>query len=137
MFVIERVRAAAEIREQSEMNTVVNTLAAAGHRPVLRSMVTAATHVAALHESSLGVDILASRDLAIAPCNSRQTLQSVTYYSPARKGSQIGATLFNPSTRLYSFSRYDITLLLQVFLIFARQSNKQFEAALTDDGSVE
>lgn len=62
MFVIERVRAAAEIREQSEMNTVVNTLAAAGHRPVLRSMVTAATHVAALHESSLGVDILASRD---------------------------------------------------------------------------
>jgi len=62
MFAIERVRADAEIREQSEIDTVVRALAAAGHQPVLRSMVTAASQVSGLHENSLGVDILITRD---------------------------------------------------------------------------
>ena len=62
MFLIERVRADAEIREQNEIDTVVNVLAAAGYKPVLRSMVTAATQAATLHDRALGVDILVSKD---------------------------------------------------------------------------
>jgi hypothetical protein len=62
MFVVERQYAVAEIREQSEIDSIINGLATAGHQPALRSMVAAATKVATLGARSLGVEILVNRD---------------------------------------------------------------------------
>lgn len=62
MFTVERTRASAEIREQSEIDGIINELTAAGHKPVLRSMVGAARKAATLPEQGLGVEMLAARD---------------------------------------------------------------------------
>jgi hypothetical protein len=62
MFIIERVRAEAEIREQQEINNIVAALARAGYKPALRSMVEAAAQSATLKGRRLGVEILVNRE---------------------------------------------------------------------------
>jgi hypothetical protein len=62
MFVVERVRTDAEIREQWEINSVVAELATACCKPALRAMIAAASQAATLRGRSLGVEILVNRD---------------------------------------------------------------------------
>jgi hypothetical protein len=62
MFVVERVYAVAEIRDQDEIDSIVSELAAAGFQPTLRSMVAAAAKVATLGGRRLGVGAFVNRD---------------------------------------------------------------------------
>jgi hypothetical protein len=63
MFVVERQVAAAEIREQGEIDSVVDELSASGCQPALRSMLGAAAKVATLGTRRLSVETLLNRDL--------------------------------------------------------------------------
>jgi hypothetical protein len=67
MFIIERVRAEAEIREQSEIDIIVAELDSGGYRPLLRSMVGAAKTAATLGMFDLRVDALSSSRLRLTP----------------------------------------------------------------------
>ena len=62
MFVVDRVSANAEIRDQVEMDAILAQLAEAGHSPVLRSMVAAAAKVASVGGRDLSVDAFVNRD---------------------------------------------------------------------------
>jgi hypothetical protein len=62
MFVVERSSASAEIREQGEINGVVDHLISDGYRAALRSMVEAAGKVATLGGHGIGVEALINRE---------------------------------------------------------------------------
>lgn len=62
MFVVERQYATAEIREQSEIESVLGELAAKGYQAALRSMLGAAAKAATVPTSRVGVDSLIVRD---------------------------------------------------------------------------
>ena len=62
MFVVERLYAMAELREQSEIDGGVDHLEAGGYRPALRSMVEAASKVATLTGRGPGVEALINRE---------------------------------------------------------------------------
>lgn len=80
MFVIDRLFATAEIREQSEMDSVVSHLITGGYRPALRSMLEAVSKMTAVAPHRLSVEILANRD--------------PRYRSPATTDAPIGDLLF-------------------------------------------
>jgi hypothetical protein len=58
MFVVEGQQAEAEIRDQGEVDSVVSRLRAAGYRPVLRTMLDAASDVASLTQGTIPVTAL-------------------------------------------------------------------------------
>src|SRR5947207_11223830 len=62
MFVVERLYAMAELREQSEIDGGVDHLSAGGYRHALRSMVEAASKVATLTGRGPGVEALINRE---------------------------------------------------------------------------
>lgn len=62
MFVVERLYADAGIRGQSEIDSIIDGLGAAGHHPALRSMVAAAGKVATLGARKLGVETLVNQE---------------------------------------------------------------------------
>ncbi len=62
MFIIQRVRASAEIREQVEIDSVIDHLEFSGFKAALRSMVSSAAQVATLGRRRLSVETLLNRD---------------------------------------------------------------------------
>jgi hypothetical protein len=84
MFVIERMRGDAGIRQQyEEIDTVLNVLAAADYGPLLRSMVAAATQVPTSTKApwALGSSLVRIPAIALSKLGGRQSA-AVTYPLP-------------------------------------------------------
>lgn len=67
MFIVERFRAQASLREQTEIDSIVTRLTTLGYRPVLRSMLSAACEVATVPPGAVSVSSLATLQQGYRP----------------------------------------------------------------------